>query len=154
MAQTREGIIERLVGIAASREIPIEHVGEGRHVAPGESAGVWFDVAEWGNGHLVHLWAPAVVEIPAANRPAATEFANRMNRDSYFIKWTVHEPDDEEAIQLHAEYDLLADAMDAEEFLNALSLVMSEADSLDEGLASDLDGKTLAQAAEEADVAD
>lgn len=153
MTQTRQGIVERLVGITASRDIPIEHIGEGTHVVDGESTTVFFDVDEWGDGHLVHLFAPAVLEIPPGQLSSALAFTNRLNRDTYFVKWSVREVDDEDELRLDAEYDLLADALDAEEFLNALSLVMSQVDSRDEGLASELGGKTYRQTIEDADVA-
>lgn len=158
MGQTRQSIIERLVGIAAGNEIPIEHVGEGCHVIEGESSAVFFDVDDWGDGHLVHLFAPAVVEIPPSELRNALAFANRLNRDSYFVKWSVRERDDTDLsdegdeVRLYAECDLLADALDAEEFLNGLDLVITQVDSRDEGLASELGGKTYQQAIEDSDV--
>lgn len=57
MAQAREDIIERPADTAASRCIPIAHVGEGRHRVHGDSAGIRFDLGERRSGPLVSRWA-------------------------------------------------------------------------------------------------
>jgi Putative bacterial sensory transduction regulator len=132
--------LDHIAGILTRQEVPFGTREDGAEfrVLYG-SAAVLISVREMGDNTVVHLAAPAVIDIDFEKEDRygkAHLAANQLNRETFFVKFCVYDE------SLVAEYDLLGGELQASELMNALTLVAETVDNVDDGLAAELGGKT------------
>src|SRR3954468_7750579 len=102
------------------------------------SAAVFIDFDTWQDDSVViTVHSPVLQDIhpESAGAAQALNLLNDLNRSFYFVKFTFRDG------ILIARYDLLGDALQAVELVNALYEIAGAADRLDEELAGALGGK-------------
>jgi hypothetical protein len=102
------------------------------------SAAVFIDFERWqGDSVVITVHSPVLQDInpESAGAAQALNLLNDLNRGFFFVKFTFRDG------ILIARYDLLGDALQAVELVNALFEIAGAADRLDDELAAMLGGK-------------
>lgn len=151
---SKSAVIDQVAGILTRADVPFQMSADGDEyrVLRGSTA-VFIRVADWGEGTVVHFWAPVAGGIDlkdADNFGGLHIVANDLNREQYFLKWVVSS-DDENDGSISIEYDLLGDELDAHELLNALGEVSGAADHFDDEIIDQFGGKRFEDYVREAE---
>ena len=143
-----EAVIDQVRGILDRHEIKFQVADTGRqYLARFGSAGVFIDFGDHAGNTVVIVHAPAVqeLELDEDARHRLLERLNEINDSSAYVKAYLHET----VVQF--ECVLLGEDLQGRELVNAVYSIATAADDLDEELARDFGGKTLAAKWDEAE---
>lgn len=138
--------IEQVAGILVREGLPFETRDDGRgYRLIFDSAAVFIGFSPWRDGTVITLSSPILQDIDPESPGAAAALnrVNRLNNNSFFTKFVFDDG------ALIVEYDLLADRLQAGELMNALSVVATSAEVLDDELVDELGGKAFRTVLEE-----
>jgi hypothetical protein len=135
---------DQVAGIFTRHEVPfgVSNDGTSLRVLSG-SAAVLVSVVEFGSRSVIHLHSPVVVGLDMSDHDVvgkAFAAANALNRDKYLAKFSVYEG------ALVAELDLLGEDLQAQELMDGLVILAGIVDDIDDGLATELRGRTYESA--------
>jgi hypothetical protein len=130
-----------VAGILARNKVEFATRDDGRaHMVVSGSTAAIVNLAPWGaEDCVVNLQAVVVQEIPDSATPLALQRINELNCAGYFAKWCLY------GSVIKVEHDLIASRLQADELMNALSIVVGQSDAKDEELAGEFGGKTWQQ---------
>lgn len=133
-----EASIEQVAGILVREGLAFETADDGRgYRLIFDSAAVFIGFSPWKDGTVITLSSPILqgIDEESPGAAAALNMINGLNSNSFFTKFTFVDG------ALIVEYDLLADRLQAGELMNALSVVATSAEVLDDELVDRLGGK-------------
>lgn len=143
--------IEQVAGILFREDLAFQThpEGDGYRLLFG-SAAVFVSFHEWQDGVAITVSSPIVQDIDESGPGAAVMLntLNELNRSHRFLKFVYDDG------TLLAVCDLLGDALQAKELLNAVFIVAAAADELDDTLVEQVGGKRYEDLLEELDVED
>jgi len=141
-----EASIEQVAGILIREGLSFETAqdGDGYRLIF-DSAAVFIGFSPWRGGTVITLSSPILQGIDPVSPGAAAALnrVNRLNNNSFFTKFVFADG------ALIVEYDLLADRLQAGELMNALSVVATSAEVLDDELVDEIGGKPFRTLLEE-----
>lgn len=141
-----EASIEQVAGILVREGLSFETRDDGRgYRLMFDSAAVFIGFSPWRDGTVITLSSPILQDIDPASPGAAAALnrINRLNNNSFFTKFVFDDG------ALIVEYDILADRLQAGELMNALSVVATSAEVLDDELVDEIGGKPFRTVLEE-----
>lgn len=142
----RDQSIEQVAGILIREGLGFETRDDGQgYRLIFDSAAVFIGFSPWRDGTVITLSSPILqgIDETGPGGAAALNRLNTLNKNSFFTKFTFEDG------TLIVEYDLLADRLQADELMNALSVVATSAEVLDDELVDELGGKPFREILEE-----
>ncbi len=142
----RDQSIEQVAGILVREGLGFETRDDGLgYRLVFDSAAVFIGFSPWKDGTVITLSSPILQDIDpdGPGGAAALNILNDLNKNSFFTKFTFEDG------TFIVEYDLLADRLQADELMNALSVVATSAEVLDDELVDQLGGKPFREILEE-----
>lgn len=141
-----EASIEQVAGILVREGLAFETRDDGRgYRLMFDSAAVFIGFSPWRDGTVITLSSPILQDIDPGSPGAAAALnrINRLNNNSFFTKFVFDDG------ALIVEYDILADRLQSGELMNALSVVATSAEVLDDELVDEIGGKPFRTVLEE-----
>jgi len=130
-------VLEQVFGILGMEGVAFSpNADKTSMLVPYGSSGVYISIRDWGESTIVYLRATVLGEIERSDERTQTIFGilNEANKKSSFGKLYY----DTEESQIILEYDLLGDHLDGSELMNALRVLTTMADELDERLSTEI----------------
>lgn len=141
-----EQSVEQVAGILVREGLGFETRDDGKgYRLVFDSSAVFIGFTPWRDGTVITLTSPILQDIDpdGPGGAAALNLLNDLNKNSFFTKFTFDEG------TFIVEYDLLADRLQADELMNALSVVATSAEVLDDELVDRLGGRPFRDVLEE-----
>ena len=142
-----ERVVQQVYGILSMNKVEFRTTQDDKSfLVPYGSAGVFIDFKDWGEGGTLlnlHAFVLEQVDSTGDRRLKILEELNEFNKSTYMGKAYL----DEEGGYVVLEHDILGDHLDNDEFMDALRVVASMADDLDDKLREKLGTGRRAQEA-------